>query len=60
MATWFLINLTLNTFTTLWFCIDTDVQSFAGIVMMALCCILPIIPIGYAYRWCNKFVRGEI
>lgn len=23
-----------------------------------VCCFLPIIPIGYAYRWCDRFVRG--
>lgn len=60
MATLFLINLTISTFSTLWFSIDTDIKTLADVVTTALCCVLPIIPIGYAYRWCNKFVRGEI
>lgn len=60
MATLFLINLTICTFSTLWFTIDTDIITLVDVVIAALCCVLPIIPIGYLYRWCNKFVRGEI
>ena len=56
----FLINLAINTFTTLWFSIDTDIKTFSDVMLTMACCVIPIIPIGYAYRLCNKFVRGEI
>ena len=56
----FLTNLAINTITTLWFSNDTDIRTRADVFMSVACCLLPIIPIGYTYRWCNKFVRGEI
>ena len=56
----FLVNLAVNTLITLWFSIDTDIETFGDVALSMACCIIPIIPIGYLYRWCNKFVRGEI
>ena len=56
----FLTNLAINTITTLWFSNDTDIYTATDVLMTMLCCVLPIIPICYLYRWCNKFVRGEI
>lgn len=56
----FLANMTINTFTTVWFSRDTDLYTAMDILTAMLCCVLPIIPICYLYRWCNKFVRGEI
>lgn len=56
----FLVNLAVNTLITLWFSIDTDIETFGDVILSMACCIIPIIPIGYTYRWCNKFVRGEI
>lgn len=56
---WILLFAT-NVFSTVFFSADTDIYSWKDIVMVMLCCFLPIIPVGYAYRWCNKFVRGEI
>lgn len=53
-------NLAINTFITVWFSRDTDIYTTMDIVMSMLCCIFPIIPFCYLYRWCNKFVRGEI
>lgn len=52
--------LAVNTFLTLWFSRDTEIYTAADVLMSVLCCALPIIPFCYAYRWCNKFVRGEI
>lgn len=56
----FLTNLAINTITTLWFSNDTDICTAMDVLMAMLCCVLPIIPLCYLYRWCNKFVRGEI
>lgn len=53
-------NLAANIFTTIWFSRDTDIYTVADVAMSMLCCVLPIIPVCYLYRWCNKFVRGEI
>lgn len=50
----------INTVITAWFSRDTDLYCIADVTMAVLCCLLPIVPFGYAYRWCNKFVRGEI
>lgn len=56
----FLTNLAINTITTLWFSNDTDIYTVMDVLMAMLCCVFPIIPLCYLYRWCNKFVRGEI
>ena len=56
----FLADMTINTFTTVWFSRDTEIYTAVDVLMAMLCCILPIIPVCYLYRWCNKFVRGEI
>ena len=56
----FLTNLAINTITTLWFSNDTDICTVMDVLMAMLCCVLPIVPLCYLYRWCNKFVRGEI
>lgn len=55
-----LANLAVSTFSTVWFSRDTDIYTITDVFMSMLCCVLPIIPLGYLYRWCNKFVRGEI
>ena len=55
-----LTNLAINTIITLWFSNDTDIYTVTDVLMAMLCCVLPIIPLCYLYRWCNKFVRGEI
>lgn len=55
-----LLNLAVNTSITLWFSRDADIYSMLDVIMAMLCCVLPIIPICYVYRWYNKFVRGEI
>ena len=60
MASALILYVAANTITTLWFSNDTDIRTCADMFMSVACCLLPIIPIGYAYRWCNKFVRGEI
>ena len=55
-----LANTTINSAITLWFSRDTDIYTVTDVLMTMLCCVLPIIPLCYLYRWCNKFVRGEI
>ena len=55
-----LANLAVSTFSTVWFSRDTDIYTVTDVIMTMLCCVLPIIPLCYLYRWCNKFVRGEI
>ena len=53
-------NFAINTLITVWFSRDTDIYTTMDVVMSMLCCVLPIIPLCYLYRWCDKFVRGEI
>lgn len=61
MATYLALgNLVVSTFSTVWFSRDTDIYTATDLLIAMLCCVFPIIPIGYLYRWCNKFVRGEI
>ena len=55
-----LANTAINSTITLWFSRDTDIYTTMDVLMTMLCCVLPIIPLCYLYRWCNKFVRGEI
>ena len=55
-----LTNLAVSTFSTVWFSRDTEIYTVMDVLMAMLCCMFPIIPICYLYRWCNKFVRGEI
>ena len=52
-------SFTISAFSTAWFSHDTDIYTAMDVLMIMLCCILPIIPLCYLYRWCNKFVRGE-
>lgn len=40
------------------FSADTDLCDKRDWISFIICCFLPIIPIGYAYRWCDRFVRG--
>lgn len=40
------------------FSAETEMYSKRDWIALIACCFLPIIPIGYAYRWCNRFVRG--
>lgn len=56
MAYLVLLNLAVSTFSTVWFSRDTDIYSVLDVIMAMLCCVLPIIPVCYTY----KFVRGEI
>ena len=58
MTAW-LICFSINIFLTLFVAVDTDIYNWKDVVAMIACCFLPIIPIGYCYRWCNKFVQGE-
>lgn len=61
MAMYFALgNLVVSTFSTVWFSRDTEIYTAMDVLIAMLCCVFPIIPIGYLYRWCNKFVRGEI
>ena len=56
MAYLVLLNLAVSTFSTVWFSRDTDIYTAIDVIMAMLCCVFPIIPICYTY----KFVRGEI
>lgn len=40
------------------FSTDTVLYDKRDWIAFIACCFLPIIPIGYAYRWCDRFVRG--
>lgn len=40
------------------FSAETEMYGKRDWIAFITCCFLPIIPIGYAYRWCNRFVRG--
>ena len=53
-------NFAVSTLSTVWFSRDTDIYTAMDVLMVMLCYVLPIIPICYLYRWCNKFVREEI
>ena len=55
-----LANLAVSVLSTVWFSCDADIYTLKDALMATLCCLLPIIPLCYLYRWCNKFVRGEI
>jgi hypothetical protein len=55
-----LANLAVSVLSTVLFSCDADIYTIKDALMTMLCCVLPIIPLCYLYRWCNKFVRGEI
>jgi hypothetical protein len=40
------------------FSMNADLCDKRDWITFIACCFLPIIPIGYAYRWCDRFVRG--
>ena len=55
-----LANLAVSILSTVWFSYDADIYTITDALMATLCCLFPIIPLCYLYRWCDKFVRGEI
>lgn len=52
------IALFANTMVVLWFGRDTELYNLRDFVAMGICCLLPVLPCLYLYKWCDDFVRG--